>query len=164
MTRLIELTSNIVTNNLISVTSSHTSYANQRRQSFATIEQVQAMVKSLKVIAKNKDIKLKGIATLLKSLTAISEEATEQYVTYNGLFDEFFSFWNNVSLENGIEASFASDLDHTYDLRNKIDACLRRSTVLSRYISAVASLEKLLVDIDTADTETFLFSIRNSLK
>lgn len=95
-----------ITENYIRVQSDSTSYINRIRPELITFDELMDNVRSLQKMAKENNIKLKGVNLLKKFYKENYKEYQERVILHNSIFDELSNAWKTTQLFMGTADDF----------------------------------------------------------
>ncbi|WP_341323433.1 hypothetical protein NSQ62_08135 [Solibacillus sp. FSL H8-0523] len=131
----IVLNEEIVTNNLIKVSTDHTGYANYERVAKLDIAEILKLHTEIAKIAKSKGVKVSYKNKTKSKLLEIKKNGTYEaaYELYTQRFDQLVQLWR-VKLEEGLYMGTRDDVileNHITPLQHAITAMFYRSEVMS---------------------------------
>jgi hypothetical protein len=125
----ITFTCEVVTNNLISISNSHTTYGNERRMELLDHKSLLETYSNVLKLAKESSVSISYQRGTKRKINALKAQYAIDMKEYNSLFDNLVKLWT-AKLAKGIYAPTSDDVElkDIYEARNKCNPFKRHTS------------------------------------
>lgn len=134
-----------VSEKIVIVSIPSTTFAYQTLLDLPSIEEVKKNHAQLGRITKEKGIRLSRKYNTFSEVKELALKAAEEYSLFVQTFNEYREYWASQIVDNTIQCNSFNDFQEGYDLSQKLNEMLYRSTVLSQYIEKASLINNALV-------------------